>query len=72
MANKEGTDSRPNITSRIENTQNDFAVHWGSKASQSLITVLQDLGYVGKMPSVAQETTHIPPFKKENKLESNF
>lgn len=72
MANKEGTEPRPNITSYIENKQNGLAAYWRGKTSQWLITALEDLGAVGKMASVAlhsshlailehQEMTHIPP-----------
>ena len=53
MANKEGTESGPNITSYIENTQNGLAAHWGGKASLWLITLLLDLGSMGAIAPVA-------------------
>lgn len=59
MANKEGTEPRPNITSYIENKQNSLAAYWGGKTSQWPITVLGDLGAVGEMASVALYSSYL-------------
>lgn len=60
MANKEGTEPQPNITSYIENKQNGPAAYWRGKTSQWLITALEDLGAVGEMASVALHSSRLP------------